>query len=280
MANHQQRICRHCRCVPMCLLSYPVMRRTLSTRNLDFGLGTGGDSVRVLSYAPEGIPVSRQDVVTYQSQLSNIKQQANLSALSANSITVGVSADVMDSSMANSSASLAETRRLFGLSDEPGKLNITVSAASAVAVAGVDKNKLEEIISGLQWDIDPISRPWAAQANPYQETVSVLQLRLECDIVKRTREKSNRSSVESSVSPTNQYFYNHLCVWRRTRTDNGSFDAAKFSNIQTSDDDDDASSRGERREERETLPDRCILSMLHPQWVQGAVLPRVHNQVL
>ena len=46
-------------------------------KDLLFGAGSGGDNVKILSYAPEGIPITRADVQAYQSQLLAVRQQAN-----------------------------------------------------------------------------------------------------------------------------------------------------------------------------------------------------------
>jgi hypothetical protein len=129
--------------------------------DLLFGIATGGDQVRILSYAPEGVPITRSDVQNYQSQLVAVRQQA--SAQIAKPL-IGLLSSVDNPAALNVEAvSGPPVQRGFGLSDEQGK-------SSSQAVAGVDRSEIHRIMQQLQFDIEPIHRAWATQQQQVAET--------------------------------------------------------------------------------------------------------------
>ena len=126
-------------------------------QDLLFGIATGGDQVRILSYAAEGVPITRTDVHNYQSQLVAVRQQA--SSQTVKPLIGLLSAVENPAAMPTEAAAAAPVqRRAFGLSDEGQS-----SMSSAHAVAGVDKAEIHRIMQQLQLDIDPIHRAWATQ---------------------------------------------------------------------------------------------------------------------
>jgi len=122
--------------------------------DLLFGLATGGDQVRILSYAPEGTPITRSDVHAYQSQLVSVRQQ---SASQIVKPLIGLLSSLDNSAALIQSEALSATapvNRAFGLSDE---------THAARSVAGVDKGEISRIVSQLQFELEPVHRAWSTQ---------------------------------------------------------------------------------------------------------------------
>lgn len=87
------------------------------------------EKVKILYFGPETFPVSRNDILTYKSQLGGgFKQRTAEPA--AHSLP-------------------AAPHRSFGLSDE------------SIRTAGIDKEKLEGVISHLKFETQPLARAWA-----------------------------------------------------------------------------------------------------------------------
>lgn len=121
--------------------------------DLLFGIANGGDQVRILSFATEGQPITRSDVQAYQSQLVAVRQQSS-SQISKPLIGLLSSVDNPLKIAGTDAGAVLPVSRAFGLSDE---------AQSSRAVAGVDKNEIERIMSQFHFDLDPVHRPWATQ---------------------------------------------------------------------------------------------------------------------
>jgi hypothetical protein len=129
--------------------------------DLVFGIGNGGDKVRILSYAAEGIPITRSDVQQYQSQLVAVRQQS--SAQIAKPL-IGLLSSVDNPLKMQTGEGMTgptPVSRAFGLSDEQ---------QSARAVAGVDKAEIERIMNTLQFDLEPVHRPWSTQQQQAAES--------------------------------------------------------------------------------------------------------------
>ena len=169
-------------------------------KDLLFGAGTGSDNVRILSFAPEGVPITRADVQTYQSQLLAVRHQANSQIAKP---LIGLLSSVDNPLTSNDSAaqlSSAPVQRAFGLSDEGA------GVVSSRTVAGIDKGEIEAIVGKLQFDVEPIHRPWS---NPHQQmndlpnfynyglNPHLLREYIEAQIALRI-EKSRRTSVKIS----------------------------------------------------------------------------------
>ena len=176
-------------------------------RDLLFGSGIGSENVRILSFAPEGVPITRTDVQAYQSQLLAVRHQAN-SQIAKPLIGLLSSVDnPLTSTESGANPSSAPVQRAFGLSDEGA------GVVSSRTVAGIDRGEIESIVSKLQFDIDPVHRPWT---NPHQQMVDLpnffnyglnphlLREYLEAQIALRI-EKSRRTSLKvSEVSGNTQ----------------------------------------------------------------------------
>ena len=169
-------------------------------KDLLFGAGTGSDNVRILSFAPEGIPVTRADVQAYQSQLLAVRHQANSQVAKP---LIGLLSSVDNPLSSTDSGSLsasAPVQRAFGLSDE------NAGVVSSRSVAGIDKSEIDSIVSKLQFDTEPIHRAWST---PHQQMVDMpnffnyglnphlLREYLAAQIALRI-EKSRRTSVKIS----------------------------------------------------------------------------------
>jgi hypothetical protein len=175
----------------------------MSVDNLDtpfdsdllFGAGSGGENVKILSYAAEGTPITRADVQAYQSQLLAVRQQAN-SQIAKPLIGLLSSVDNPLSAQQGASETAPPVQRGFGLSDEG-------TMSSSTAVAGVDKAEIQSIISQLQFDVEPVHRAWATPQQQMAEQGSfynyglnphLLKEYIEAQIALRI-EKSRRTSV-------------------------------------------------------------------------------------
>jgi len=169
-------------------------------KDLLFGAGTGSENVRILSFAPEGIPITRADVQAYQSQLLAVRHQAN-SQIAKPLIGLLSSVDnPLSASESGTQPASAPIQRAFGLSDEGA------GVVSSRTVAGIDKGEIEAIVSKLQFDIEPLHRPWS---NPHQQmndlpnffnyglNPHLLREYLEAQIALRI-EKSRRTSLKVS----------------------------------------------------------------------------------
>lgn len=169
-------------------------------KDLLFGAGTGSENVRILSFAPEGVPITRADVQTYQSQLLAVRHQANSQIAKP---LIGLLSSVDNPLTSNDSGphlSSAPVQRAFGLSDEGA------GVVSSRTVAGIDKGEIEAIMSKLHFDTEPIHRPWS---NPHQQlndlpnffnyglNPHLLREYIEAQIALRI-EKSRRTSVKVS----------------------------------------------------------------------------------
>jgi hypothetical protein len=129
--------------------------------DLIFGVGNGGDQVRILSYSAEGVPITRSDVQQYQSQLVAVRQQSS-SQISKPLIGLLSSVDnPLKLGTGETGGGPVPVSRGFGLSDEQ---------QSARSVAGVDKAEIERIMNQLQFDLDPVHRPWSTQQQQVAET--------------------------------------------------------------------------------------------------------------
>ena len=129
--------------------------------DLIFGIGNGGDNVRILSYAGEGVPITRTDVQNYQSQLVAVRQQSSSQVAKP---LIGLLSSVdnpLKMQMGEGSSGAVPVSRAFGLSDEQ---------QSARAVAGVDKGEIARIMSQLQLDLEPVHRAWSTQQQQAAET--------------------------------------------------------------------------------------------------------------
>jgi hypothetical protein len=128
--------------------------------DLLFGIASGGDQVRVLSFAAEGVPITRSDVHAYQSQLVAVRQQSSSQVAKP---LIGLLSSVDNPLKLASMEGMGATpvSRAFGLSDEQ---------QSARSVAGVDKGEIDRILTQLQMDIEPIHRAWATQQQQMAET--------------------------------------------------------------------------------------------------------------
>ena len=124
--------------------------------DLLFGMASGGDQVRILSYAAEGVPITRADVQAYQSQLVAVRQQSSSQVVKP---LIGLLSSV-DNPM-NQPALAAPVHRAFGLSDEQ---------QSAKSVAGVDRAEIEHIMASLQFDLEPVHRAWSSQQQQVAES--------------------------------------------------------------------------------------------------------------
>ena len=164
-------------------------------KDLLFGMTTGGDQVRILSYAAEGVPITRADVQAYQSQLVAVRQQASSQVVKP---MIGLLSSVDNPlMMSNEALNGPPIKRAFGLSDEQ-----TVSTSHTVA--GVDKAEIQRIMQQLQFHIEPVHRAWATQQQQAAESSNfynyglndrVLREYIEAQIALRI-EKSRRQSVK------------------------------------------------------------------------------------
>jgi len=166
-------------------------------KDLLFGAGSGGDNVKILSYAAEGIPITRADVQAYQSQLLAVRQQANSQVAKP---LIGLLSSVdnpLSGQQGSSNDSGTPVPRAFGLSDEGSAMS------TSTAVAGVDKSEIHAIMSQLQFDVEPVHRAWSTPQQQIAEQGSfynyglnphLLQEYMEAQIALRI-EKSRRTSV-------------------------------------------------------------------------------------
>lgn len=143
--------------------------------DLLFGVATGGPNLKFLSYAGEGVPITRANVQSYQSQLVNVRQQAN-SQIAKPLIGLLSSVDNPLSVPSFDGSSGPPVKRGFGLSDESG--------VSAHQVAGVDRHEIERITSQLTYDVDPIHRAWATQQQQSAESSNFYNYGLNAHLLK------------------------------------------------------------------------------------------------
>ena len=180
--------------------------------DLLFGLATGGDQVRILSYASEGVPISREDVLAYQSQLVSVRQQSNSQVVKP---LIGLLSSLDNSAAFIQSEALNATpvNRVFGLSDE-------VNAARSVA--GVDKGEISRIMSQLQFDLEPVHRAWSTQQQQtaaasdfynYGLSDKLLREYIEAQIAVRI-EKSRRQGVHVVGSSTGHGQHSSSDPWQ------------------------------------------------------------------
>ena len=162
--------------------------------DLLFGMATGGDQVRILSYAAEGTPITRADVQAYQSQLVSVRQQSN-SQIAKPLIGLLSSLDNSAALIQSEALNAVPVNRGFGLSDE---------THSARSVAGVDKSEISRIVSQLQFDLEPVHRAWSTQQQQsaaasdfynYGLNDKLLREYIEAQIALRI-EKSRRQGVQ------------------------------------------------------------------------------------
>lgn len=114
--------------------------------DLLFGVSTGGSNIRILSYASEGVPITRSNVQTYQSQLLAVRQQASSQVVKP---LIGLLSSVDNPLSLPLHEGGAPVNRNFGLSDE------------GVGIAGIDRREIEKITSKLTYDVEPVHRAWA-----------------------------------------------------------------------------------------------------------------------
>ena len=128
-------------------------------RDLLFGMASGGPNVKFLSYAGEGVRITRASVQSYQSQLVAVRQQASMQ-IAKPLIGLLSSVDNPISQQSFESSAGPAVHRGFGLSDE----------ARAHQVAGVDRAEVDRIMSQLTFDTDPVHRAWATQQQQTAES--------------------------------------------------------------------------------------------------------------
>jgi hypothetical protein len=139
--------------------------------------------VKILYFASEGTPVTRRDVMTYKTQLT----AASNPSLSLNAVSA-----------------VAAPARSFSLSDEAGG-----------GASGADKQKLEMIISQLQFDVQPLVRAWTViggnmetmltQYYNYGLNEQLLKEYLEQQIVLRMNRAQRQRAADPQHGGTSQF---------------------------------------------------------------------------